>query len=299
MQADTFRVIPYSRRPWFGRPRLLLAPLLIAAALLSVSVRADMPVVRIGSTAVYLDEHVMFVNAWQTYLEERLRRRVVFVRRGSYGEILELLERGGIDFAWICGYPYVRYKPRFRLLAVPLYQGKPLYQSYLIVPHTDVETRSLLDLRGKVFAYSDPNSNSGWLVPQQELRAQDIEPGSFFRKTFFTYAHRKVVEAVAAGLADGGAVDGYVWETLARQQPDLTRRTRVVRKSAEYGFPPFVARRSVPEEEFQRMQRVLLEMNEDSAGRDILEKLNLDGFATGSDALYAGIEASMRFVNAR
>lgn len=298
MPADTVRVIPYSRRAWFSRRRLLIAPLLIAAILLSTPVWADTPV-RIGSTAVYLDEHVMFVNAWQAYLEEQLQRHVVFVRRGSYGEILELLERGGVDFAWICGYPYVRYRPQFRLLAVPLYRGKPLYQSYLIVPRTDPETRSLLDLQGKVFAYSDPNSNSGWLVPQQELRTRGIEPGSFFRKTFFTYAHRRVVEAVAAGLADGGAVDGYVWETLARQQPELTARTRVVRKSAEYGFPPFVARRSVPEEMFRRMQQVLLDMSEDSAGRDILVKLNLDGFVAGDDTLYAGIEASMRLVNGK
>lgn len=108
-----------------------------------------------------------------------------------------------------------------------------------------------------------------------------------------------MVEAVAAGLADGGAVDGYVWETLARQQPELTARTRVVRKSAEYGFPPFVARRSVPEEMFRRMQQVLLGMSEDSAGRDILVKLNLDGFVAGDDTLYAGIEASMRLVNGK
>lgn len=283
---------------WLGGPRLLVAFLLIAAALLSVSVRADTPV-RIGTTPVFLDEHVRFVGAWQAYLEQRLDRRVVFVRRGSYGEILELLEREDLDFAWICGYPYARYKPRFRLLAVPLYEAKPLYQSYLIVPSSDAETQSLIDLRGKVFAYSDPNSNSGWLVPQQELRTQGIDPARFFRKTFFTYAHRKVVEAVAVGLADGGAVDGYVWETLARQYPDLIGRTRVVTKSVEYGFPPFVARPSIPERDFRRMQRVLLQMNEDSAGRDILAQLNLDGFIAGSDSLYAGIEASMRFVNAR
>lgn len=49
-----------------------------------------------------------------------------------------------------------------QLLAVPLFEGKPLYRSYLIVLASDTVTRSILDLRGKVFAFSDPDSNSGW-----------------------------------------------------------------------------------------------------------------------------------------
>lgn len=252
--------------------------------------------VRIGTTAVFLDDQVDFLNTWQEYLEQRLGQKVIFVRRGSYGEILDLLQRGELDLAWICGYPYVRYQNQFRLLAVPLFAGRPLYQSYLIVPHTDTRTRDYGDLKGTVFAYSDPNSNSGWLVPQYELAKRQIDPASFFRRSFFTLAHRKVVEAVAAGLADAGAVDGYVWETLAQQHPDLTAKTRVVYKSATYGFPPLVASRSLPERDFERAQRILLRMNHDAAGRALLTRLNLDGFVAGDDTLFAGIAAILRQV---
>lgn len=252
--------------------------------------------IRIGTTAVFLDDQVTFLNTWRDYLEQHANRRVVFVRRGSYAEIHELLRRGEIDFVWTCGYPYVRLRQQLRLLAVPVYRGKPLYQSYLIVPRTDTTTRSFRDLKGKVFAYSDPNSNSGWLVPQSQMRRQGLDPDKLFRKSFFTWAHRKVVEAVGAGLADGGQVDGYVWETLARQYPDVTARTRIVWKSDEYGFPPLVARRSVSESDFQHLQDVLLRMNRDPVGRKLLAQLNLDGFTAGSDALFASIEANMNFV---
>ena len=67
-----------------------------------------------------------------------------------------------------------------------------------------------------------------------------------FRKTFFTWAHQDTVRAVAVGLAQAGAVDGYIWETLDRIEPELTRETRVVAKSDWYGFPPIVARRRSP-----------------------------------------------------
>ena len=72
-----------------------------------------------------------------------------------------------------------------------------------------------------MLAYSDPDSNSGFLVPQYEMLRIGVNPITHFRKTFFTYAHRKVVQAVADGVAQGGAVDGYVWETLALRTPAL------------------------------------------------------------------------------
>lgn len=261
-------------------------------------VQAQTPL-RIGTTAVFLDNQVDFLNAWQRYLERRLGRQVVFVRRGSYAEINDLLERDQLEFAWVCGYPYVRYKSRLRLLAVPVFHGKPLYQSYLIVPSTDTHTHDYGDLKGKVFAYSDPGSNSGWLVAQYELYRRGIDPMTFFRKFFFTWAHRKVVEAVAAGLADAGSVDGYIWETLALQHPELTSKTRVVYKSAWYGFPPFVARRTVSEADFEQMQRVLLHMDKHAEGRALLKRLNLDGFIAGNDKLFASIAHNMRLVGAQ
>ena len=198
--------------------------------------------IRFGTTAVILEDQVAILRSWKGYLEERLGRPVRFVHRGSYQEITELLSKDQLDFAWVCGYPYVRNRSFMRLLAIPIYEGRPLYQSYLIVPKSDTTTRSFHDLKGKIFAYSDPNSNSGFLVPQYELVRSGENPAAFFQKSFFTWAHSKVVNAVAAGLANGGAVDGYVWDTLQRTHPDLTAQTRVVRKSALYGFPPLVAR---------------------------------------------------------
>jgi len=202
---------------------------------------------------------------------------------------MDLLLDGKLDFAWICGYPYIRHKSQLRLMAVPLYKGKPLYRSYLIVSKSDATTNSLADLKGSVFAFSDPDSNSGYLVPQYELHEQGFDTNSFFRKNFFTWSHDKVVNAVAYNVADGGAVDGYVWETLALINPQLTERTRIVSKSKEFGFPPLVARKDVNLNIFSRVQRVFLEMNADELGSGLLKQVNLDGFIAGRPSLFDDI----------
>lgn len=253
--------------------------------------------VRIGLSPVFLDDQLSFLNDWRDFLQGRIGRAVRFVQRGSYREIMDLLLEEKLDFAWICGYPYVRHKAKLRLLAVPVSGGRPQYQSYLIVPASDKQTGSVLDLRGKVFAYSDPDSNSGFLYPRYALVQLKENPDRFFSRTFFTWAHRKIVEAVGSNLAQGGAVDSYVWETLRIYHPDLTGRTRIVAKSPYFGHTPVVARKGVSAMEFAAMQEALLGMTHSPAGEALLKRLNLDGFVAGEDALFDGIANMMRALN--
>jgi phosphonate transport system substrate-binding protein len=276
--------------------RRVLRALLVCAALCCGGVAAAADPIRIGTTPVFLDDQASFLAAWQRYLEQRLGRPVRFVQRGSYREITDLVLEDRLDFAWVCSPPYLRNRDRMVLAAVPLHRGKPLYQSYLIVPAGDNTTRGFADLRGKIYAFSDPDSNSGWLAPQAEMRHQHIDSSTYFKRSFFTWAHKKVVEAVAVGLAHGGSVDGYVWETLQVLHPELTAKTRVAWKSPWYGFPPMIARRSIQPAVLARMQELLIGMQDDEEGRRLLKQLDLDGFERGSDALFEGVERNLKFV---
>lgn len=272
--------------------RDLLAALTLTAAL-PAAPRAATPL-RFGTTPVFLDDQIALLSVWQSYLESRLQRPVVFVQRGTYREIIDLLFSDQLDVAWLCGFPYVIYPERMHLLAVPVYQGAPLYQSYLIVPAHDEATRSIGDLGSRVFAYSDPLSNSGYLVPRAELIRAGHRPEQFFRRTFFTFAHRKVVQAVQVGLANAGAVDGYVWETLVKQQPAATTRVRVAWRSARFGFPPVVARAALPLDEREAVTRALLGMPGSQRGTQLLERLNIEGFAREDPRLFDGIRRLVR-----
>jgi len=277
--------------------RQALRALLVCAALCGAgpAVAAD-TTIRIGTTPVFLDDQASFLGAWQHYMEKRLGRPVRFVQRGSYREITDLVRADRLDFAWVCSPPYLRNRDRMVLAAVPVHRGRPLYQSYLIVPASDRTTHGFADLRGKVYAFSDPDSNSGWLAPQAAMRHLHIDSSTYFKRTFFTWAHKKVVEAVAVGMAQGGSVDGYVWETLKVLHPELTARTRVAWKSPWYGFPPIIARRSIEPGELARMQDLLIGMNDDAEGRILLKQLDLDGFERGSDALFEGVQENLKYV---
>jgi phosphonate transport system substrate-binding protein len=268
--------------------------LLPAAAVEAAVPNATGKPIRVGLTPAFLHDQYQLLADWQQYMQKKLGRPVEFVPRDSYRETMDLLRLEKLDFAWICDYPYVHLKSQVRLLVVPVYQGRPLYRAYLIVPAEDLHTTSIQQLRDTVFAYSDPYSNTGYLAPRYQLWQVGENPARFFRKTFFTWSHQKVVEAVASGMAQAGSVDGYIWDTLNLVRPELTARTRIVSKSPDYGFPPFVAHRSTDKARFEAMQRMLMAMPNDPEGADLLRRLNLDGFVPGDPALYDGVARMMR-----
>ncbi|MBI4988974.1 MAG: phosphate/phosphite/phosphonate ABC transporter substrate-binding protein [Rhodocyclales bacterium] len=257
--------------------------------------QTDRPL-RIGLTPTFPHDQYQPLEKWRLYMERKLKRRVEFVRRDRYIETMDLLRLKKLDFAWICDYPYVYFKKQVRLLAVPVHKGRPYYQSYLIVPATDTATASFAQLKGKVFAYTDPYSNTGYLTPRYQLQQAGEDPAHFFRKTFFAWSHRRVLEAVGTGLADGGAVSSHVYDTLSIGKPELTAAVRVIAKSQEYGFAPFVAQSSVNDDEFREMQKLMLDMQADEEGRELLRLLNLDGFIAGDAKLFERTERLIRAV---
>lgn len=291
MTQKTFDPLPNrNRRRW------LIGSGCLAAGLIGLPRKSQAAggKIRVGMTPAFLHDQHNLLGEWREFMAESLQRPVEFVQRDSYRETMDLLRLEKLEFAWICDYPYLHLKQEVRLLAVPLYRGRPYYRSYLIVRRDNTQVKSIADLAGSVFAYADPYSNTGYLSPRYEIRQLGRDPASFFRKTFFTWSHRKVVEAVASGLAQGGAVDSYIRDTLVRVEPALAARTRIVWRSPEYGFPPFVSHRSVSSADFQIMQAHLLDTGKTEAGRSLLARLQLDGFTAGSPKLYDGVAQMMR-----
>ncbi|MBJ2153220.1 PhnD/SsuA/transferrin family substrate-binding protein [Paracoccus sp. IB05] len=185
---------------------------------------------RFALTPVFLDNDAAVISALRAALAEGMGQDIELVQRRTYQEISGALLDGSVDAAWTCGYPYLQHKTELSLLGVPVWRGQPLYQSYLIVAQDDPAT-ALSDLRGGAHAFSDPDSNSGFLVTASDLARDGQTPDQFFSRVIFTYGHRNVVRSVAGGLTRSGSVDGYVWEALSSAEPDLTARTKVIVRS--------------------------------------------------------------------
>ena len=224
------------------------------------------------------------------YIGQKMGREIQFIQRKTYGEINKLLAKSQIDLAFICSGPYVVGKEKygFQLVATPEVQNSHFYHSYLIVNKAS-QFQNLEDLRGQVFAFTDPDSNSGKLVPTYWLWQMGETAETFFEKTIYTYSHDNAILAVAKGLVDGAAVDGLIWEYYNNKNPIFTSKTRIIRKSEPYGIPPMVASNSIPSELMTKIRRLLFSMHQDPQGKEILKELMIDKFIVPKDKWYDSI----------
>lgn len=248
---------------------------------------------RFGLTPVFLSNDLELLSHLRGYLSARMGGPVELVTRRTYQEITAMLVSGQLHSAWICGYPFVQYRAELDLVATPSWHGKPLYQSYLIT----AAGRKATDwraLKGDIHAFSDPDSNSGFLVTRALLAESRLLPSAFFSRSFYTYGHRNVIRAVASGLAQSGSVDGYVWEVMQEIEPDLVNQTRIVRRSEWLGFPPIAAPKSLSADpQTKRLREALLSMAGDPEGRKVLDLLRLNGFVAAEPSLFDTIAAKV------
>lgn len=119
----------------------------------------------------------------------------------------------------------------------PQAYGDTVYYSYLIV-HADSPICRFEELRNKKFAFTDPLSNTGKLVPTFMLAKMKETPDTFFQNFVFTKSHDRSIKAVALKVVDGATVDSLIWEYLNRTNPEFTAKTRVSKKSPPYSIPP-------------------------------------------------------------
>ena len=251
---------------------------------------------KFGLTPVFLSNDLELLGHLRGYLASRLGEPVELVSRRTYQEITTLLVTAQIQSAWICGYPYVQYRSDLDLVATPVWKGQPLYQSYLIASARR-DTKDWRGLRGDVHAFSDPDSNSGFLVTRALLAENRLLPQAFFSRHFFTYGHRNVIRAVATGLAQSGSVDGYVYEVMRETEPELVARTRIVRQSEWLGFPPVASPKSLAgDPRLKRLGDALTSMHQNAEGRQVLRLLRLDGFVATDPSLFDAIAAKVDLV---
>jgi len=224
------------------------------------------------------------------YIGEEIKRPVQMVHRRTYEEMDLMLERGEVKVAFICSAPYVKDRERFgvELLVAPSVGGSATYRSYVIV-HKDSHIKSFSGLKGKVFAFTDPRSNSGRLYPTYLLKTMGLTPEDFFKRFMFSYSHNKSVELVAKRIVDGAAVESIVYEYMLKKGSPYARQVRIIKRSPPFGIPPVVVTKDIDPAVKKKIRDAFLNMHKTEKGRAILDAMMIDGFVQISDNAYDSI----------
>lgn len=233
-------------------------------------------------------ETYIFYEDLFNYLSENLKIKIEFKQRPTYREVNSLLVSNDVDIALICSGAYIDVSKQVDLLVVPLCNGQPYYQAYVIT-QKESDIKSFADFQGKSFVYTDKLSNTGKLYADKRVNDLKKQPEKFFSKTSYSYSHDISIQMVAKNLVDGASVDGLIFDYLKKYQPWKVENIKVIEMSPYHGIPPIVTSKKISPVLREKIKDVLLNMHKDGNGKKILENLLIDKFIVVDDTLYNSI----------
>lgn len=183
--------------------------------------------------------------------------RPVEVRVGrDYSEHIDAIGTGIVDVAYMGPAPYVQLVAKYGkvpLLAQQEVNGQPFLIGEIIV-RQDSPLRTLADLKDKRFAFGDPNSTMGTIVPERMLVQAGVPLTSLSSYKFLT-GHDNVALAVLAGDYDAGAVKEEVFQSFA------PKGLRALAQSPLVADHVFVASNKLPTPLVTTLRRLFLELD--------------------------------------
>ena len=127
-----------------------------------------------------------------------------------------------------------------------LANGSLGYRSCLIV-HSDSDMFSPEDMAGKTFAFNDPNSTSGYLVPSAFFMTEmSVDPKKYFSKVTFSGSHEASILAVANKKAEVASTNLPDLQQLTREGKVPRSALRVIWVSKLIPNDPIVVRKDMP-----------------------------------------------------
>jgi phosphonate transport system substrate-binding protein len=174
------------------------------------------------------------------------------------------------------------------------------YRSCLIV-HADSDIFSPEDIGGKTFAFNDPNSTSGYLVPMTMfLDEMGINPKQHFSKLTFSGSHEASILAVTNKKVEVASTNLPDVQQLTREGKVPRGALRIIWVSKLIPNDPIVVRKDLPESLRQAIQASLASMKEQHPEAFAEGGAFIGGFQKVDDAKYQVIrelnETSKRLV---
>jgi phosphonate transport system substrate-binding protein len=184
----------------------------------------------------------------------------------DYNGVIEGLLGGNLDMAWLgaSGYAKVYLTDPDAVEPVLVKINTDGSFGYYSIGFARRESgiESLEDMEGKTFAFADPNSTSGFLIPSIEIPKQgySMEPGEYFGDVVFSGGHEQGIVGVYNGDFDAAVTwadglgeweDGYNSGALRKAtDAGLVDMTELVQIWQSPVIPegPIVLRKDLPSE---------------------------------------------------
>lgn len=230
----------------------------------------------------------------QSYLSEELDREVELDVYPNYNGVVEAMNYDQIDMAFLGPLTFViaNANSNAQAIVTQLVDGEPFYHSYIIT-HSDSEWTSLdelLETPGEIdFAFGDPNSTSGSLIPSIELQDRGVYESAEtneFNSVRNTGSHDATALTVQNKQVDAGAIDSAIYNQLLESGKIDGEQLKIIWESEPLFQYPWAVRESIDEETVEKLQQAFLAIED----QEILDAFGATGFTEATTEDYDSIK---------
>jgi phosphonate transport system substrate-binding protein len=169
----------------------------------------------------------------------------------DYNGTVEALRNGHVDVALLGPFSYVLATTQAPVEAfavtVIARTMQPSYRS-IIIARTDSPVKSMETTKGNTFAFVDPGSTSGYMVPAAAFKKAGITPEKDFKQVMYSGGHDATIVAVGESKVHAGAVADRIYERgCAKGLTDCTK-IKVVWESDQIWNDPVLYRTTLSED---------------------------------------------------
>ncbi len=222
------------------------------------------------------------------YLSDAIGQKVVLYIAKDYGDLRTQMELGTVDIGSFSPFAYVDAVRggKIRIIAQSIIDGAATYRG-IIVARKDSGLKTLVDLRGKRFAFVDPKSASGYVYPRAMLIEKGMNPENFFKTTMFAGDHNKVIAAVLDGRVDAGATYDNALG-VAKAVGMATENLVTLASTDPIPHDAITVRRGLDSALANKIQGALVNLDKTETGRRVIaaSRKKLSGHVVAEDSVF-------------
>jgi phosphonate transport system substrate-binding protein len=237
------------------------------------------------------------------YLHEKTGYYFTTAVPASYIAVVESFGTNKVDIAAINTFSYLMANAKYGAEAMlrVVRQGQTSYCGQIMTRY-DSGIDSLSQLDGKTFAFVDPSSTSGYILPRALFDSLGIKLG----QTVFAMQHPNVVTMIYQRQVDAGAAyyappdqeTGQMMDVRARvvrQFPDVQKKIKIIGFTQYIPNDPIVFRRNLNEKMKTTITDALLEFVKTPEGKKAWEEIyDVTGLVPTNDSDYDGLRALLQ-----
>jgi phosphonate transport system substrate-binding protein len=227
-------------------------------------------------------------------LEATTGYRIDWVAASTYDDVVDLLGDARVDIAYLGPFSYVDAHDRYQvqIIARTVSNGGKAYYRSMIITLRESDIHTMADLRGRVFAFTDPKSTSGYLFPLMGLHKSGLSRNDLGEVRFLK-RHANSLLAVVNGHVPAGAISSTAFDKVEVDR----RQLRVLWRSEPIYRGPWVAREGLSAAVVRSLRAALLAVSQSPKAETIFAHLGTKGFVVGEDQDYEVIRQVRRLTS--